>query len=400
MAKKCDACGTSIGFLEKGKLFVQNDSKISSLSLCRGCVFKFGLVGIGKVYSNRNNFWRWYIGGLKSWKFKFPESNNPLIDRTIEEAEKYLPQIQHPYVKQLFKERIQWLKELVILDNNLINLFDGELKEIYLKPLYEICNVLKSCNDRTLSMGISNDSLYYSTFNPCEGHIELEWKKDHHDFFDKILDHNNPNLDIEAVSNEIIQGIRTGEIAPHNWLEEGYTNSNEKIPYKLIKISLDNIIYFSKDGTLEHISVVSGGGGSGGGVNLGGAITGGLLFGGVGALIGSQVDTEIKIDPIKTEIKTEDTRRAFLLYKDDSGNLIQQSFSHEYYNFFMKHFPHKEFSKVQSKDMQTSKLTAEVSKTISEASNIEDIKKYKELLDMGIITQEEFNSKKKQLLGL
>ncbi len=29
-----------------------------------------------------------------------------------------------------------------------------------------------------------------------------------------------------------------------------------------------------------------------------------------------------------------------------------------------------------------------------------ELKKYKDLLDMGIITQEDFNAKKKQLLGL
>ena len=34
------------------------------------------------------------------------------------------------------------------------------------------------------------------------------------------------------------------------------------------------------------------------------------------------------------------------------------------------------------------------------ASPAEELKKMKELLDMGIITQEEFNAKKKQLLGL
>lgn len=33
-------------------------------------------------------------------------------------------------------------------------------------------------------------------------------------------------------------------------------------------------------------------------------------------------------------------------------------------------------------------------------SSVEEIKKYKELLDMGIITQQEFDAKKKQLLGL
>lgn len=34
------------------------------------------------------------------------------------------------------------------------------------------------------------------------------------------------------------------------------------------------------------------------------------------------------------------------------------------------------------------------------ASNADELKKYKELLDMGAITQEEFDAKKKQLLGL
>jgi predicted Zn-dependent peptidase len=33
-------------------------------------------------------------------------------------------------------------------------------------------------------------------------------------------------------------------------------------------------------------------------------------------------------------------------------------------------------------------------------SPAEELKKFKELLDMGIITQEEFDTKKKQLLGL
>ena len=37
---------------------------------------------------------------------------------------------------------------------------------------------------------------------------------------------------------------------------------------------------------------------------------------------------------------------------------------------------------------------------VKEASAADEIKKFKELLDMGIITQEEFNAKKKQLLGL
>ena len=37
---------------------------------------------------------------------------------------------------------------------------------------------------------------------------------------------------------------------------------------------------------------------------------------------------------------------------------------------------------------------------IKETSNADELKKYKELLDSGVITQEEFDAKKKELLGL
>ncbi|MBQ2940785.1 MAG: SHOCT domain-containing protein [Clostridia bacterium] len=42
-----------------------------------------------------------------------------------------------------------------------------------------------------------------------------------------------------------------------------------------------------------------------------------------------------------------------------------------------------------------------VSSPVAEStSNADELKKYKELLDSGVITQEEFDAKKKQLLGL
>ena len=37
---------------------------------------------------------------------------------------------------------------------------------------------------------------------------------------------------------------------------------------------------------------------------------------------------------------------------------------------------------------------------INNSSNADELKKYKELLDMGVISQEEFDAKKKELLGL
>lgn len=49
----------------------------------------------------------------------------------------------------------------------------------------------------------------------------------------------------------------------------------------------------------------------------------------------------------------------------------------------------------QSKPVVASTIKQEIPQ-----SNAEELKKYKELLDMGVITQEEFDAKKKQLLGL
>lgn len=48
---------------------------------------------------------------------------------------------------------------------------------------------------------------------------------------------------------------------------------------------------------------------------------------------------------------------------------------------------------------QNSKETATTVVTVN-TSDAEELKKYKELLDMGVITQDEFDAKKKQLLGL
>lgn len=48
---------------------------------------------------------------------------------------------------------------------------------------------------------------------------------------------------------------------------------------------------------------------------------------------------------------------------------------------------------------QNSKETAAPVVTVN-TSDAEELKKYKELLDMGVITQDEFDAKKKQLLGL
>jgi len=389
--KTCDVCGKKLGFTEK--------TKCASWTVCLSCDISLNRCKMGRGEMNKRSYFQSHFSELREWQSRYPESTNGSITHTISKAESFLPKIIDPYIKGVYEERIRWLRELAAFDDYLVNLFKGELKAIYLKPLYEILQVFQTCEDRAFSMALSKDNLYYSTFIPLEDLIDSEWQRAWKDFFDHIYDFMNPNWDIEAESNRIIQGIRSGQIVPGTYYDAEGRKSSELIPYKLTKIPVENIIYFSKDGTLEHVSVVSGGGASGGGANLGGAIAGGILFGGVGAIIGSNMHTEIKIDPIKTEIIKKDSRKTYLLYKDENGDLVQQSFDYEYYNFFMKHFPHKEFSKVQG-HVDASTPDVEEKKANPTSSNIEEIKKYKELLDMGIITQAEFDVKKKELLGL
>lgn len=57
---------------------------------------------------------------------------------------------------------------------------------------------------------------------------------------------------------------------------------------------------------------------------------------------------------------------------------------------------HKEITGLLASKQDTSVVQA----VKPESNNMEDLKKFKELLDMGVITQEEFDAKKKQLLGL
>ena len=56
----------------------------------------------------------------------------------------------------------------------------------------------------------------------------------------------------------------------------------------------------------------------------------------------------------------------------------------------------KELSEEEFKALQTAKNNS----SAPAVSAADELKKFKELLDAGVITQEEFDAKKKQLLGL
>ena len=151
-------------------------------------------------------------------------------------------------------------------------------------------------------------------------------------------------------------------------------------------ISIDSIKYYKLEGAEHYISNVTGGG-----VNLQGAVAGAIIAGDAGAIIGSHLGTDTK-----TSIERKDNRKITLFYE---CNGVLETFVVETDDFdetlsaFRKLIPNKEESVVQMENQKNSTQSVAI-------SSADELKKYKELLDSGVISQEEFDAKKKQLLGL
>ncbi|XMB65958.1 hypothetical protein RI065_06540 [Mycoplasmatota bacterium zrk1] len=122
---------------------------------------------------------------------------------------------------------------------------------------------------------------------------------------------------------------------------------------------------------------------TGGGASLAGAIIGGILFGTTGAVIGSSVKTNVDtVHEIVDSRKTE-------LYLEDGTSIIFEGI--KFYQELKKNISQKSELNI------TENSNSIIQKNLD---SIEELKKLKELLDLNIITEDEFNLKKKQLLKL
>ena len=156
------------------------------------------------------------------------------------------------------------------------------------------------------------------------------------------------------------------------------------------KIKLENIIYFQEKGDISYSTSVSGGGSKG--VSYGRAAIGGVLFGVAGAVVGGMAGN--KTEGISSDIVQHDDRFTVIRYKDSDGKTVERRAIYDYYNLFNTIIPEKEYSYVQ--------LNSDFDKSVSVNNPlpVEELKKLKELLDIGVITQEEFEQTKKKLLGI
>ena len=150
--------------------------------------------------------------------------------------------------------------------------------------------------------------------------------------------------------------------------------------------SFDDILDFE---LLEDGGTIAKGG-------LGRAVVGGVLFGGVGAVVGG-VTGKKKGKPTCTSLKVKITLNdmecpaAYI-------NLIETETKKDSMTYQACERIAQEILSLLQVMVDSNKATQAT--TTQEVSAADEILKFKQLLDNGIITQEEFDAKKKQLLGL
>lgn len=130
--------------------------------------------------------------------------------------------------------------------------------------------------------------------------------------------------------------------------------------------------------------------------SMGSAFVGGLLFGTMGAVVGAAGSKRVDIDVctnLSIKITLKDTYRKVCYITFVNGSLATNSNAYNVaYTLAQNCMSYFKVAceMVQEKD----------SKVVIQNSNADELRKFKELLDDGIISAEEFEQKKKQLLGL
>lgn len=264
-------------------------------------------------------------------------------------------------------DTISSLEKLTQIRDKVNQILDNAKKQYLSKT--SISKTIPTFSDLNIC-GISQTHLYTNVpaFNDLDQYKDVIWK---------YKDYANDSCPDEDYFSYVSSALKA---------YSDFKQCGPKMPSTSKAIALDQLLYFKIEGSVQHTSNVTGGG-----VNLGGAVAGAVIGGSAAAIIGSQVGTETK-----TDIVTTDDRKIILSFYEN-GTLvtleIKSSNKDETIASLRKLIPEKEESVVHA---ESRKAAAPV----AIGSSADELRKFKELLDTGVISQEEFDAKKKQLLGL
>lgn len=153
---------------------------------------------------------------------------------------------------------------------------------------------------------------------------------------------------------------------------------------RLISVNISDIEYFKPIGDISYVTNVESTG-----VNVKGAAIGAVVAGDAGAIIGSR-------PKITSKVEEKDNRYVELKYKDN-GTIKTLEFDYTALSIFRNLFPEKEFEYVnfKSENLEEKNVTNDITSTLSLEEKFE---KLRSLKNSGLITEEEFSDKKKELL--
>ena len=144
------------------------------------------------------------------------------------------------------------------------------------------------------------------------------------------------------------------------------------------EIDIDNINYYSLQGEKYTTTELNGGGSS-----LGKAVVGGAIAGSAGAVIASRKE-------VTSSTKVVDERQTIINYQNENG-VTHIILSSNAYDFLLEILPDKDYNYVMSQ---------KETKENNQPTSLIELEQLADLRDKGILTEEEFTAKKKQILGL
>lgn len=243
----------------------------------------------------------------------------------------------------------------------------------------EICSI---CNQNEAAKKLADGAICKNCMSKCSFQSALKTK---------TVDTIKQSI-IEDAKNEKLKSMFTATKKIEKYFEVDEKNQLWRAPriYSSTIFSYKDILNFE---LLENGEAITKGG-------LGNAIVGGALLGGVGAIVGGVVGPkktkqEITEYRIKIVVKNFYFSEVYINFLE-TGKVKSGSFLYKTYAASAQQI----LSMLAI--MTDSIKNPEPIKNPDTANNYvaDEIIKFKSLLDQGIITQEEFDAKKKQLLGL